>query len=126
MDKKGKRLTVLTPWAKIVDPLAIVIEGKVFGEDKEENKYLLPIVWFLALESKTQGLIEEDWVRPTKDIPVRTTEVVELEVLRSSHHLRKSLKRANLSTGADEGDPQQMIVREDQFEQQQQIEEDKL
>jgi len=35
MDKKGKMLTVLTPRAKILDPLATVIEGKLFEEDKK-------------------------------------------------------------------------------------------
>jgi len=60
----------------------------------------------MALESRTQGPIDEDWVRPTKDVPVHATKVVELVDLRSLDHLRNSLMIADLLAGSDGGDPQ--------------------
>jgi len=33
----------------------------------------------MALESKTHGLGEEDWVRPAKDVPVCAIDAVDLE-----------------------------------------------
>ena len=38
------------PWAKIVDPLTIITKGKLFRENKKENKDLLPVMWFVAPE----------------------------------------------------------------------------
>ena len=79
MVKEGKSLTVPTPWDETLEPSASVTEGKGLVEDKEENKDLLPVIWSVAPESKTQGPGEEDWVRPTKDVPVWATDAVELE-----------------------------------------------
>ena len=100
----GKILTVPTPWDETLDPSAIVTEGKWSGQDKEENKDLLPVIWSVAPESRTQGPRESEWVRPTNDVPVRATEadVVELELWRSSYHLRKSLKMAGCPAVSDE------------------------
>jgi len=51
----------------------------------------------VAPESNTQEQTDEDLVRLAKDVPVWATEVVELESLRSSLHLRNSLMIAYLS-----------------------------
>jgi len=65
MHKKGKILTVSMPWAKTLDPSAIETKCKGSIKDKEENKDLLPVIWFVAHESRTQRPREEDEIRPT-------------------------------------------------------------
>ena len=97
MNKKRKWSPVPTPLVKTQDPLAILTEGKLSGEDKEENTDLLLVMWSVALESNTQGPKDKDWVRLAKDVLVWATKVMELDSLRSSLHLRNSLKRADLS-----------------------------
>ena len=57
----------------------------------------------MAPELKTQGPIKEDWVKSTKYVPICATKAMKLEGLRSSHNLRKSLKRVDLSVEEDEG-----------------------
>jgi len=99
MVKEGKSLTVPTPWDETLEPSASVTEGKGLVEDKEENKDLLPVIWSVAPESKTQGPVEEDWVRPTKDVPLWATEAVELENYWSLYHLRNLL---NITSILDE------------------------
>ena len=99
MVKEGKSLTIPTPWDETLEPSASVIEGKGLVEDKEENKDLLPVIWSVAPESKTQGPGEEDRVRPTKDVPVWATDAVELEDCWSLYHLRNLL---NITCISDE------------------------
>jgi len=48
----------------------------------------------VAPESRTHGPREVQRVRPTKDVTECATKVVELGFLRSSYHLRNSLKIA--------------------------------
>ena len=99
MVEEGKSLTVPTPWDETREPSSNVIEGKGLVEDKEENKDLLPVIWSVAPESKTQGPGEEDRVRPTKDVPVWATDAVELEDCWSLYHLRNLL---NITCISDE------------------------
>jgi len=103
MVKEGKSLTVPTPWDNTLKPSANVTKGKGLGKDKEENKDLLPIIWSVAPESKTQGPREEDWVRPTNDVPVWATDAVELEDYWSLYHLRNLLNIESVSDETEEG-----------------------
>jgi len=54
MGNKRKWLTVPIRWAKTLDPSIMVIEDKVSREDKEKNKDLLLVMWYVTLESRTQ------------------------------------------------------------------------
>ena len=86
-----------TLWEGTLEPSASVTEGKGLVEDKEENKDLLPVIWSVAPESKTQGSGEEDRVRPTKDVLVWATDAVELEDCWSLYHLRNLLNITSIS-----------------------------
>jgi len=88
-------------WAKPLYSSVIVTEGNVFREDKEKNKDLLLVMWFVAPKSRTQKPREEDWVRPTKDVLMHATYVVELESCWSLYHLRNLLKITDSSVISD-------------------------
>jgi len=106
MVKEGKSLTVSTPWDETLEPSTSVTEGKGLGEDKEDNKDLLPVIWSVVPESKTQGPEEEDRVRPTKYVPVWATNAVELEDCWSLYLLRNLLNIAGVSDETEEGGSQ--------------------
>ena len=72
----------------------MVMEGKWLEVDKEEKRDLLPVIWSVAAESRTQEPRELEWVSPAQEIPVCATNAVEQEFWRSSYHLRNSLKIA--------------------------------
>jgi len=90
--KEGKRWTVPTPWDETLEPLPMMMERKWPEVDKEEKNDLLPVIWSVAPESRTQGPRELEWVSPTKEIPVYAIDAMEPEFWRSSYHLRNSLK----------------------------------
>jgi len=70
----------------------MVMEGKWLEVEKEEKRDLLPVIWSVAPESRTQEPRELEWVSPAQKIPVCATDTVEQEFWRSSYHLRNSLK----------------------------------
>lgn len=59
MVKEIKRLIVPTLRDKTPNPSIILTIGKLSREDKEENKNLLLVMWYVTLESKTKDLREE-------------------------------------------------------------------
>lgn len=86
IDKKGRRLIVLTLCDETLESLVMLTESKQQKVDKEDKKDLLPIMWFVVPKSKTQLPRESELVRSTKDVHVCLIEVMELEFWQSSHH----------------------------------------